>query len=119
MGIFSFVDRSRRLDFLLTIPQPLRTLSRHNCVLRPCLKSLWDQVLRRMGVELSKTNTQQRSTRCGSRSAQNGVKLSSYSSRAAAEVWDGDPGLKSITYASASVACLSPNEEDVIVKGVV
>jgi hypothetical protein len=68
-----------------------------------------------MGVELSKTNTQQRSTRCGSRSVQNGVKLSSYSSRAAAKVWDGDPGLKSTT--DASVAYLPPNERDVIVKG--
>jgi hypothetical protein len=70
-----------------------------------------------MGFELCKTNTQQRSTRFGSRSAQNGVKLSSYSSRAAAEVWDGDPGLKSVTDASASAAYLSPDEKDVIVKG--
>jgi len=70
-----------------------------------------------MGVELSKTNSQQRSTRYGSRSAQNGVRLSSYSSRVAAEVWDGDPGLKGITDASASVAYLSPNEKNVIVKG--
>jgi hypothetical protein len=69
-----------------------------------------------MGVELSRTGlSQQKSTRYGSRrSAQIGVKLSSYSSRVEAEVWDGEPALKSITEASAADPYVSSNEKDII-----
>lgn len=82
----------------------------------PCLKSLWDQVLRRMGVDLTRTSTEQRSSRYGSRSAQNGVKLSSLSSRADAQVWEGRPAHESFADASAAGPYDSPNEKDVIVK---
>jgi hypothetical protein len=69
-----------------------------------------------MGVELSRTaNTQQKSSRHGSRrSAQIGVKQSSYSSRVEAEVWDGEPTLKSITEASAAGPYVSSNEKDIV-----
>jgi len=82
----------------------------------PCLKALWDQVLRRMGVDLTRTNTQQKSSRYGSRSAQNGVKLSSLSSRADTQVWEGEPAHESFTDASAAGPYVSPTEKDVIVK---
>lgn len=69
-----------------------------------------------MGAELSRTaNTQQKSSRYGSRrSAQVGVKLSSYPSRVEAEVWDGEPALKSTTEASTAGAYVSSNEKDII-----
>jgi len=82
----------------------------------PCLKSLLDKVLRRMGIDLTRTNTQQKSSRYGSRSAQNGVKLSSFSSRADAHVWEGEPAHENFTDASAAGPYISPNDKDVIVK---
>jgi hypothetical protein len=69
-----------------------------------------------MGVELSRTaNTQQRSTRYGSRkSTQIGAKLSSCSPRVESEVWDGEHALKSITEASAAGTYLSSNEKEIV-----
>jgi len=69
-----------------------------------------------MGVELSRTGlSQQKSTRYGSRrSAQIGVKLSSYSSRVEAEVWDGEPTLKRIALASTAGPYVSSNEKDIV-----
>jgi len=69
-----------------------------------------------MGVELSRTaNTEQKSSRYGSRrSAQIGVKLSSYSSRVVAEVWDGEPAFKSVMEASGAGPYVSSNEKDIV-----
>jgi hypothetical protein len=119
LTIFSCVERSvMSSTFRLIIEYSLVELFLGiigSCV--PCLKHLWDQLLRRMGFELSKSNTPPQLTTYGSRSSQNGMKLSSYSSRPEAQVWEGGPGYTSFTDASAAAGKLvRPNEKDVIVK---